>query len=592
MTESPKRRLGVEQTMRFRTLFALFILSFPVICANPQGTKPPLTKVDIIGRLAAGSTPSYVAHLVKMRGINFYPDADFLRAVDRAGGAGILLDRLRDAAPGGADSSSGVEGNALASLAKCAEFERMGNFAKAENECRATVTLDPRSPFAALGLSHCLNQQLKKDEAIKAARAAVALAPDLAEAHSGLLLAGLPDGREEATAALRLEPEELDILLMLPEISAMSGQNLENEGWLKATEAVLKIEPDFAEGLKDRASLLLQTGGSREEALADVRRAASLERGLGERHSMLSWYLGNIGQKRESLTELREAVRLEPDSNMLHHELALELMQEKDRDGALDQYQECVRVAPDDRMAMREVVNLYEEKGNFPAAIDAIHQFLQVEPHDHDETFRLIELLIENHEMEKAEAECREYIRLFEEPSGYAEMGNIYFVDGRVPEAIEQYRTAICLKPDWKELHLVFARRLVGANRPAEAIEEFQKALDLGPNDAETLNDLAWLYATCADPRYRDPAKALEHAKRAAEGLAQVSPDAEKAAILDTLATALFVNQRVKEAVETEEKALSLDPGNADLKVQLQRFEQAMPKAVVPPGGENGTWNM
>lgn len=569
--------------MRLLTFAALFMLSFPAVCANPQGTKPPLTKVDIIGRLAGGSTPSYVAHLVKMRGINFFPDDEFLLAVDRAGGEGILLDRLRDSAPGGADSSSGVEGDVLASLAKCAEFGRMGNFAKAENECRAATTLDPRSPFAALGLSHCLYKQLKKDEAIKAARAAVTLAPDLAEAHSGLLLAGLPEGREEASAALRLEPEELDVLLMLPEISGMAGQNLENERWLKATEAVLKIEPDFAEGLKYRASLLLQTSGSRDEALADLRRAAVLEPGLGERHDMLSYFLGNAGQKRESLAELREAVRREPDSHMLHWTLALHLMEENDRDGALEQYRECVRIDPDDRMSMREVVNLYEAKGDFPAAIDAVRQFLRVEPHDHDESFRLIELLIENQEMEKAEAECREYIHLYEEPSGYAEMGNIYFVEGRVPEAIEQYRAAICLEPDWKELHLVFARRLVGANQPAEAIEEFQKALDLDPNDAETLNDLAWLYATCADPRYRDPAKALEHAQRAVEGLAQVSLDSGKAAILDTLATALFVNQRVREAVETEEKALSLDPGNADLKAQLQRFKLAMLKAVAAP---------
>jgi tetratricopeptide (TPR) repeat protein len=431
--------------MGSRTLIALFILCFPPGAARSQGSQPPLTKADIIGRLAAGSSPSYVAHLVKTRGVNFYPDADFLLAVDRAGGEGILLDRLRDVAPGGADSSTGIQGDSLERLAKCAEFERMGNFAKAENECRAAATLDPRSPFAALGLSHCLNQQLKKEEATEAARAAVALAPNLAEAHVGLLLAFPPEGRQEATAALRLEPEELDVLVMFPEISGWSGTNVGEEDWLKATEDVLKIEPDFAPALAARASLLPQAHGSQEEALADMRRAADLERGVGKWHNLLSYYLGNAGQKRESLAELREAVRVEPDSNMLHATLAQHLMQENDRDGALEQYKECVRVDPDDRTAMREVVNLYEAKGNFTAAIDAIRQFLQVEPHDQDETFRLIGLLIENHEMEKAEAECQEYIRLFEEPSGYAEMGNIYFAEGRVPEAVRQYRTAIDL---------------------------------------------------------------------------------------------------------------------------------------------------
>jgi tetratricopeptide (TPR) repeat protein len=569
--------------MGSRTLIALFILCFPPSAARSQGSQPPLTKADIIGRLAAGSSPSYVAHLVKIRGVNFYPDADFLLAVDRAGGEGILLDRLRDVAPGGADSSTGIQGDSLERLAKCAEFERTGAFAKAENECRAAATLDPRSPFAALGLSHCLNQQLKKEEAVEAARAAVALAPNLPEAHAGLYLTGAPEGREEGTTALRLEPEELDLLLNLPEVSATAERDGAIEASLKVTEAVLKIEPDFAEALAYHASYLSQAHGSQEEALADLRRAVALEPGLGERHDMLSWYLGNFGQKRESLAELREAVRVEPDSNMLHATLAQHLMQENDRDGALEQYKECVRVDPDDRTAMREVVNLYEAKGNFKAAIDAIRQFLQVEPHDHDETFRLIGLLIENHEMEKAEAECQEYIRLFEEPSGYAEMGNIYFAEGRVPEAVRQYRTAIDLKPDWKELRRAFAENLVRSNNPGEAMEELQKALDLDPNDAETLNDLAWLYATSADPRYRDPAKALELARRAVESLDQVPSDSEKAAILDTLAEAQLVNQQFKEAMESEQRAISLDPGNAELKARLPRFEKAMRKAAVPP---------
>ncbi|MGH9406413.1 MAG: rhomboid family intramembrane serine protease [Terriglobia bacterium] len=100
-----------------------------------------------------------------------------------------------------------------------------------------------------------------------------------------------------------------------------------------------------------------------------------------------------------------------------------------------------------------------------------------------------------------------------------------------------------------------------------EAIERYEQALKIVPNAALTQNNLAWLYATCSDPRYRNPGKALSHALRAAELTQAKQPE-----ILDTLAAAYNANGQFELAVRAEERALALDPGNAGFQQSLVHY--------------------
>src|SRR5213078_2692471 len=56
-------------------------------------------------------------------------------------------------------------------------------------------------------------------------------------------------------------------------------------------------------------------------------------------------------------------------------------------------------------------------------------------------------------------------------------------------------------------------------------------ALVVDPENARTLNNLAWLWATCPVEGLRDPAKAVAHATKASEPTGWLSPS-----YLDTLA--------------------------------------------------------
>jgi membrane associated rhomboid family serine protease/tetratricopeptide (TPR) repeat protein len=103
-----------------------------------------------------------------------------------------------------------------------------------------------------------------------------------------------------------------------------------------------------------------------------------------------------------------------------------------------------------------------------------------------------------------------------------------------------------------------------------QAIAHFQTALRLDPNMALAQNDLAWLYATCDDPKFRDPKSALEHAQRAVELTHWSQPN-----IIDTLAESFYANQNYAEAVKTQAKALALQPHNKVFADHMARYMKA-----------------
>jgi serine/threonine protein kinase/tetratricopeptide (TPR) repeat protein len=72
--------------------------------------------------------------------------------------------------------------------------------------------------------------------------------------------------------------------------------------------------------------------------------------------------------------------------------------------------------------------------------------------------------------------------------------------------------------------HASLGSILTARGLPAEAADEYRQArdgywavLDVAPNRASTLNNLAWLLTTCPDPQLRDPARALDLARKATE---------------------------------------------------------------------------
>jgi tetratricopeptide (TPR) repeat protein len=141
--------------------------------------------------------------------------------------------------------------------------------------------------------------------------------------------------------------------------------------------------------------------------------------------------------------------------------------------------------------------------------------------------------------------------------SHYVDRGVALYRKGDGKKAEEDFSRAIILDPRMASAYTYRGLvRMKGGDQEG-ALKDYTMALGLTPKDPRVHNNLAWLYATAKDDKLQDKVKALEHAVRAVE-----MTNEKNVEVLDTLARAYFINGKAAEAVETEKKAIELEPEN------------------------------
>jgi tetratricopeptide (TPR) repeat protein len=577
-----------------RHLLCAFLLTFSsaglIHAQNSPPSRPPVSKADIFGRLAAGASRSYIAHLVKVRGIDFSPDNDFFAAIERTGGEGVLLDRLRAVPDGDGDTSTGISGDLLEHLAKCAELQTTGDVVKAETECRAAMKSDPKSAFAVLGTVQCLTLQNNRKDILPLIQQAVQLGPDLAETHYALAtIPGAPSSFDEMKEAKRLEPDELDFRPQFdswfrdpgPPLSAppTSDESIHNSWVNKEKECRdrLELEPDFAPAHADLAKALLAEGEG-EEALDEIAEAVRLEPGVGDLRIIMAIFAALSHHDDLSIEARREAVRVAPANRDYLDGLAMALRQIGDTGGARREYAECLSVDPGNYDCHRGLANLLEEQGDLDATVAEYRRELAIDPSSTQERLELARVLQGKGDLKAAFAECEEILRadrdkdsanaMFDDAQAHYRIGYVLLAQGSAEDAVGEFRVAIATVPEFKWFRYGLGEALDKAHASDQAEREFRDLLRLDPEDPNANNEMAWFYATAKDPRYRNPKAALELANKAVAASGGLWPN-----IVDTLAEAYYVNHRLAEALATEKKAIQLDPKNADLQAQLRKFQ-------------------
>jgi Zn-dependent protease with chaperone function len=99
------------------------------------------------------------------------------------------------------------------------------------------------------------------------------------------------------------------------------------------------------------------------------------------------------------------------------------------------------------------------------------------------------------------------------------------------------------------------------------AASAYESSIDLSPDNADTLNNLAWLLATETDSSIHNPKRAMKLAKRAIA--IKKAPH-----IWDTLAECYFANGLIEEAIAAEFKALEMEPKDRKIyEDQLAKFK-------------------
>src|SRR5262249_1170759 len=132
--------------------------------------------------------------------------------------------------------------------------------------------------------------------------------------------------------------------------------------------------------------------------------------------------------------------------------------------------------------------------GQLVEARRSCEQVLAVDP-DHAETLHLLGLMSLNERQFDAAVEwMSRAIRIDPKPLYLASLGTALLGQGRRAEAVQVFDKAVQLKPDDAGLWRHLGHALVEASRPADAMAAFLQALKLDPNYLEVARGLSLLF--------------------------------------------------------------------------------------------------
>ena len=161
-------------------------------------------------------------------------------------------------------------------------------------------------------------------------------------------------------------------------------------------------------------------------------------------------------------------------------------------------------------------------------------------------------------------------------PEGYVVRASANLDKGDLSEAISDASLALQLDPKLSDAYGV---RGMAKSRRGDfkgAIDDLSDAIKINPEAAPMHNELAWIFATAAEPAFRDGRRAVESALRACE-LSQW----KNASSLDTLAAAYARNGEFKKAIEWQRKATAdsnlKQHGDALKRLELYQAGKAWP---------------
>ena len=305
----------------------------------------------------------------------------------------------------------------------------------------------------------------------------------------------------------------------------------------------LELEPDQHTGHKDLGMAYLRLDRF-EEALKSFNEAIRIKPDYMEPYANIGTILMNLNKPGQAAGYFRKALELAPDDTDItddskeqiyktHFNLARIYFKQNKPGLAVEHYLEALRINPDFTEAHYNLGVLYSAQGRYEQAITHFQKTYQLIPEDNTE---------EDYRVKKKLA----YL-------ARANLAQIFQVLGRQDLMVRHLEGALEIDPDQYSVHDELAILYYNQAKLSQAIKHWIDVIELRPDNVKALNALAWVKATSADDKFRDPQEALELARRASE-----LADYNQPLALDTLAAALAANGKFTEAVQTAQKAMTL----------------------------------
>ena len=537
------------------------------------------------------------------------------------------------ALPPARDLNLSIEGGhkaeALAHFAEGIDFEEDGEMEKALEAYRQVLNVDPGQIELAVRVAALLTRDDDYPSAIDVLKDAVKVHPKAPEPYLELsfiyakYLKKVNQAIEFANKAIALDPQKIDGYQRLFEIYLTAGDEKRALETLDRAAKMPNDDPTFWARLgRLYGSVILKPDAKPnpeqtarlndifEKAAAKGQNNAAVLKEVGD-------YFASTQQIKEALPFYLRVLELQPDDANVREKLATGFVLTNQRARAVETLEAIIQEHPEKYQSYELLAQLHDDEARalvranqtdpanaeFKKAAQNYEQSLLINPNHAATYLRLAELLlVPLKQSERAVSvltegrrrypdapefayylaialreskKAKDAVIMFEEalneaqnaeadflkPRFYVEYGAAAQEAGLYDKAAELFHKAIAMDPanaaePYNYLGYMWAEQNSHLDEAEDAIK---RALQLDPENGAYLDSMAWV-----EYRQGKYDQALENLKRAIENLPR-----EDAVVFEHLGDVYLKLNRVSQALESWQKAKTLDPSNKDLAAKI-----------------------
>lgn len=408
-----------------------------------------------------------------------------------------------DAAAASYEQSLAIEPEYIPALHHLASIEmERGQPSQAAAQWNRVLELQPEFAPGLYGLGVLALDRGDAGTAAGLLQRAVAAEPGAGRGHYSLAMAHRQLGDEERAAEhlalashtdFTLDDPLIGELAYLPAGSAalvQQGLIAVQAGEFAAAATVfaraIEADPTNLEAHRHLA-LAHVDAGQFEQAEAAYEELLALDPDQASAHFELAQLLSNRGQQAEAIRHLTRATALAPDYKQAHYQLALLL----DRAGrpaeALERYDRVLALDPDYAEAGTRRAAAIAAVGRPTEALELLGTRVDDVPSDAAAVQALSVVLRQQNRLQEARTALERSLRSAafapaDEARLRTELGGILAIEGRLPDAARELRTAQQLDPTEPQTSFVIGMVLLDLRRPEEAARAFAATLALRPD--------------------------------------------------------------------------------------------------------------
>lgn len=380
---------------------------------------------------------------------------------------------------------------------------------------RKALLLQPRDARLHYNLALALSKVQQHSDEERQLRQAIELDPHFAQAHNQLgsslmLRERFDEAEREFRAAIESDPQYAEALNNL---GTLFGRQAKNSAAAQLFREAISISPQYTQALIN-LGLTLAAQANYSEAEKPLQNALALEPNNASALTGLGMLQGKSGRDADSVQTFRKLVGLYPASSEAHVNLGIALGDIYDLQGALAEFSEAIRLTPNSWLARYN-------KGRVLYALG---------------------------QKEAARKELGEAVRL--SPNYVNALFLLGVVEHSSPYATELFQRVVNLQPNNAEARLYLGRNLLQEGKKAEAIAQWEKAVEADPENLSAFANLARVLSQTGSPeaaQYMAKFKALQERQEATDRVRQLNNFALQAAKDNNWSQALG---QLEEAIE------------------------------------------